>query len=639
MPVARPSEAFPLAFRRVPDISQACPANEFKVCRSGEAGACGYAKVSKRRTDGCQGLEPAVLQEVALLQRLHHPNVVGLLDFFCDLDEAIVVLEWAETTLKQVLRKRELPVEDVRCITKQILSGLDYCHSNSVILGCLSAGRVLLAGSEPPLEVRLTGFSTAHGFSLPLRDKELSRYCMWYAAPEVLLGARGYSLEVDSWSAGCLVGEMATGWPLWAGDSEISTLFQMFMKLGTPSEDTWPELAVLPHYKTTFPKWRPTEWEAIRNLAPRLGKLGLEMLDSLLQMNPRCRSSARRALSHPWLLPCQPSVSPGGVATSAAQGEGLPVAAKHKQSSRMSILRTLCRGALPILPAVITPLVDSFAAGWLYLDPRRAVDYAEDIDRQLRAQETFVDLPTAFLLEPVRFAPRGGRALLVDRLIWLTAALDLDDEVLFLAVSIFDRFLANGALDPSLFLQAAVAACLIAVKFASNQRKAPKDQVDALLVACTDAWALKQEDVVKMELTILRALNFDVRSPTVSSFLGRLLGANKCDARQASLARYLAELALLYTAEFRHPPSHVAAAAVLVSSELSGQLPAWPPALAALAGSAASLEDCVRRMRSLPGRADQASVVSADGSSWPLQGVFDKYSADRRHRVALEFAR
>lgn len=78
---------------------------------------------------------------------------------------------------------------------------------------------------------------------------------LWYRCPEVLLGLDVYSAAVDIWSAGCIFAEMASGAPLFTGDSEIDQLYKTFAVLGTPSAAEWPLLPRLPDYSQEFPKW------------------------------------------------------------------------------------------------------------------------------------------------------------------------------------------------------------------------------------------------------------------------------------------------------------------------------------------------------------------------------------------------
>merc|ERR1712110_277727 len=91
---------------------------------------------------------------------------------------------------------------------------------------------------------------------------------------------------------------MATGMPLFAGDSEIDTVFKIFMKLGTPTEAVWPGISELPDFKPTFPKWPRKGWGAIRNTAQQVGPDGVNLLDQLMCYDPKRRLSARAALQH-----------------------------------------------------------------------------------------------------------------------------------------------------------------------------------------------------------------------------------------------------------------------------------------------------------------------------------------------------
>jgi mitogen-activated protein kinase 15 len=46
----------------------------------------------------------------------------------------------------------------------------------------------------------------------------------WYRAPELLLGCKDYSKEIDVWALGCLIGEMVRGKPMFPGTSTMNQL-------------------------------------------------------------------------------------------------------------------------------------------------------------------------------------------------------------------------------------------------------------------------------------------------------------------------------------------------------------------------------------------------------------------------------
>ena len=88
--------------------------------------------------------------------------------------------------------------------------------------------------------LKLADFGIARAFTVPLRPYTHEVITLWYRAPEILLGGSEYSVPVDIWSVGTVVSEMATGRPLFPGDSEIDQLLKIFKVRGTPNEDVWP---------------------------------------------------------------------------------------------------------------------------------------------------------------------------------------------------------------------------------------------------------------------------------------------------------------------------------------------------------------------------------------------------------------
>ncbi|GMG11611.1 unnamed protein product [[Candida] boidinii] len=99
------------------------------------------------------------------------------------------------------------------------------------------------------------------------------------------------------WSAGCILAEMLTGKPLFPGSSNEDQLLKIFRLMGTPNERSWPGVSQYPNYRNNFNMFVPQD---LRVIIPQLDPVGLNLLQSLLQMRPEARISARQALQHPW---------------------------------------------------------------------------------------------------------------------------------------------------------------------------------------------------------------------------------------------------------------------------------------------------------------------------------------------------
>jgi serine/threonine protein kinase len=80
----------------------------------------------------------------------------------------------------------------------------------------------------------------------------------------------------------------------------VGLLHRIFYLLGTPTPEQWKELDTHTHYRDSFPQWRP---QALADVFPKLANdpLGLDLLSSMLQLDPSKRITATAALEHPWL--------------------------------------------------------------------------------------------------------------------------------------------------------------------------------------------------------------------------------------------------------------------------------------------------------------------------------------------------
>jgi hypothetical protein len=203
------------------------------------------------------------------------------------------------------------------------------------------------------------------------------------------------------------------------------------------------------------------------------------------------------------------------------------------------------------------------------------------------------------------------RAIVVSWLSEVASEFCLQQETLFSAVSLLDRFLSTTDAVPRGVLQlAAVAACMIACKQDEVGGPTVEELVDVA------AGCFRREDLLRMERILLDALGWRVRAPTAYTFL-HLIGQALPFGLQpaaAALACYLTELAGLDYASLAAPPSAVAGAALLLAQastagQEEGQEQVQWREVSALTGHAS--EDLARLAAHLLGLQQQAERDAA----------------------------
>ncbi|GAA6012978.1 hypothetical protein JCM10207_008401 [Rhodosporidiobolus poonsookiae] len=206
---------------------------------------------------------------------------------------------------------RGLPPDLVAKFMSQLLLGLSHLHSRRILHRDLKPQNLLI---DKRGNLKIADFGLARAFGVPLRTYTHEIITLWYRPLEVLLGGRHYTTAVDVWSCATIFAEMCSGLPLVPGDSEIDQIFKIFRLMGTPTPDTWPGLTQMPDFKGSFPRWRPAE---LPKVLPEMDGQALHLLNSMLQIDPERRISAKNALRHPYFhaassAPASPSSNPLG---------------------------------------------------------------------------------------------------------------------------------------------------------------------------------------------------------------------------------------------------------------------------------------------------------------------------------------
>ncbi|KAK8938315.1 Cyclin-A3-1 [Platanthera guangdongensis] len=232
-------------------------------------------------------------------------------------------------------------------------------------------------------------------------------------------------------------------------------------------------------------------------------------------------------------------------------------------------------------------------------DPQLCVPYAADILSYLRFREAeekrrpLVDYMETVQMKNVSASMRG---ILVDWLVEVAEEYKLVADSLFLAISYVDRFLSRNPIEKKKLQLLGVSCILIASKYEEIEPPNVEE-----LCYITDNTYTKKE-VVEMEASILKVLNFEIGNPTANTFL-----------RQTEfLASYLAELSLLDYECIRFLPSMVAASVVFLARfTVNTNIHPWNSRLQQYTGySSSDLKDCIHVLHDLQTKRKFSSLTA-----------------------------
>ena len=152
------------------------------------------------------------LQEVDLLKKVSHPNIVKYFDSFMADNELFIAIEWADKgDVKKLIKKFKQEgdlIDECHIIqyTREIAGALQHMHEQRVIHRDLKPANILIF-SDGTFKLGDLGL----GRSLSKETiKAFSRVgTPLYMAPEVI-NNKGYDFKSDNWSLGCVVYELVT---------------------------------------------------------------------------------------------------------------------------------------------------------------------------------------------------------------------------------------------------------------------------------------------------------------------------------------------------------------------------------------------------------------------------------------------
>ena len=229
-------------------------------------------KIIKKRKNKSNE-EKEILNEIEILKRLDHPKILKIIDFYSKIKKYYIITEYCPEgeLFNEIIKVGRFDEGQTAFIINQILKAISYCHRNQIIHRDIKPENIMITKREKNgcLQVKLIDFGTAKIFE---KGHQENRYVgsSYYMAPEVL--KRKYDEKCDLWSIGVIFYILLTGRPPFDGNDDDEILKNV-------------EKGV--YDKTSYPY-------------PSLSSLAKDLMNKLLQYDPKKRISAEESLEHQW---------------------------------------------------------------------------------------------------------------------------------------------------------------------------------------------------------------------------------------------------------------------------------------------------------------------------------------------------
>ncbi|XP_004571481.1 calcium/calmodulin-dependent protein kinase type 1D [Maylandia zebra] len=211
--------------------------------------------------------------EINVLRRIKHDNVVGLQDFYESRTHYYLVMQLVSggELFDRILDKGVYTEKDASKVIKQVLQAVSYLHENSIVHRDLKPENLLYYNTDENAKIMVSDF----GLSKTLEHGVMSTACgtPGYVAPEVL-AQKPYSKAVDCWSIGVITYILLCGYPPFFEENE-KRLFSKIMRA---------------EYAFHSPFWDD------------ISESAKEFIKNMMEKNPTKRFTTEQALRHPWIV-------------------------------------------------------------------------------------------------------------------------------------------------------------------------------------------------------------------------------------------------------------------------------------------------------------------------------------------------
>uniref|UniRef100_A0A8C9LGC3 Calcium/calmodulin dependent protein kinase I n=1 Tax=Pavo cristatus TaxID=9049 RepID=A0A8C9LGC3_PAVCR len=220
-----------------------------------------------------EGKEAGIENEIAVLHKIKHPNIVALDDIYESSSHLYLIMQLVSggELFDRIVEKGFYTERDASTLIRQILDAVRYLHDMGIVHRDLKPENLLYYSLEEDSKIMISDFGLS---KIEGCGSVMSTACgtPGYVAPEVL-AQKPYSKAVDCWSIGVIAYILLCGYPPFYDENDAK-LFEQILRA---------------EYEFDSPYW-----DDISDSAK-------DFIRHLMEKDPDKRFTCEQALQHPWI--------------------------------------------------------------------------------------------------------------------------------------------------------------------------------------------------------------------------------------------------------------------------------------------------------------------------------------------------
>uniref|UniRef100_A0A8C6X1E0 Protein kinase domain-containing protein n=1 Tax=Naja naja TaxID=35670 RepID=A0A8C6X1E0_NAJNA len=219
-----------------------------------------------------EGKETSIENEIAVLHKIKHPNIVALDDIYESGGHLYLIMQLVSggELFDRIVEKGFYTERDASKLIRQILDAVKYLHDMGIVHRDLKPENLLYYSLDEDSKIMISDFGLSK-----IEGRQCHVHSLGtpgYVTPEVL-AQKPYSKAVDCWSIGVIAYILLCGYPPFYDENDTK-LFEQILKA---------------EYEFDSPYW-----DDISDSAK-------DFIQHLMERDPKKRFTCEQALQHPWI--------------------------------------------------------------------------------------------------------------------------------------------------------------------------------------------------------------------------------------------------------------------------------------------------------------------------------------------------